>query len=221
MYTFAEKFTINVDSNAPEALFEDAGFHTHARAVVGMLESVLYMMAGDDVSGLGPALQTLGARHVTYGVHPAHYSVVETALLRTLECALKDQWTTEVRRGWAAVLKFVSKGMQTGAGFEVEVIKVKRREVVRQQSATLRLKVIRQSEGTSRLSRNGGLSRFHNGSVRPGSDSMKAPQRPMRRGDRGPPKISGRQSNRPAPQGDPPPSQPSVTNLLGGIAVGT
>mmetsp|Transcript_56731 Transcript_56731/g.159250 ORF Transcript_56731/g.159250 Transcript_56731/m.159250 type:complete len:293 (-) Transcript_56731:804-1682(-) len=202
LYTFAERFEIDDNSSAPEALFGDTGFHTHARAVVGMLESVLYTMAGDDVSGLGSALQSLGARHVSYGVHPAHYSVVETALLRTLEGALGDMWTTEVRKGWAAVLKFVSKGMQAGAGAELEVIKVKRRESVRRQSATLRLKVMRRSEGTSRLARKvGRSSRFHDDSDRPRDDDIK-PRLPTRRGDTGPPKAPRRKMHEPASQCD-------------------
>ena len=87
------------------------------------LELVMGMMLGQDMDGLAEALYTLGGRHVQFGVTPAHYNIVETALLRTLGGALGDQWTDEVRKGWAAVFKFISKAMMSGAGTEPEIVK--------------------------------------------------------------------------------------------------
>lgn len=144
-----------------------------------MLESVIQSLAGDDVSDLGDTLQQLGARHVSYGVHPAHYSVVQTAFLRVLEKGLGDHWTADVRKGWSAVFNFVSKGMQAGAGAEVEIIKVRRREYVRQESATMRLQIIQKSSRTTRLS----TSRFHDSGTeqrKSGVRKNQAPQLPTR-----------------------------------------
>jgi hypothetical protein len=77
--------------------------------------------------------ELLFARHVEYGVQPAHYIVVETALLRTLEGGLQEHWTTDLRKEWAAVFQFVANAMMLGAGNE---------------PATLHLKVMKQSERT-------------------------------------------------------------------------
>lgn len=61
------------------------------------------------------ALESLGARHVDYGVLPPHYDIVGAALLHTLEVALQDNWTPEVRQGWTLVYGVVSAAMLQGA----------------------------------------------------------------------------------------------------------
>jgi hemoglobin-like flavoprotein len=60
------------------------------------------------VNGLGnlasilPAASALAKRHVSYGAKPAHYPVVGSALLWTLEKGLGDAWTPEVAEAWTA-----------------------------------------------------------------------------------------------------------------------
>jgi hemoglobin-like flavoprotein len=49
-----------------------------------------------------PAASALAKRHVSYGAKPAHYPVVGSALLWTLEKGLGDAWTPEVANGWTA-----------------------------------------------------------------------------------------------------------------------
>lgn len=141
----------------PSFIFESAAFRTHATGVVTTMGMVVQMMIGDAMSDLAETLHSLGARHIAYGVHPAHYKILETALLRTIEDALPpERWTVQVRKGWAAVIKFISKGMQAGAGSELEILKTKRRSIEDDRASaemTLRLTVIRQSHGTSRLRR--------------------------------------------------------------------
>lgn len=144
MYSFGEDF-VQGHCTVPTEIFALHSFKVHAQAVVQMLESVVGMMNSDDVSSLGNLLVSLGARHIAYGVHPAHYSVVETALLRTLRKGLGDNWTEDVRKGWAAVFKFIAKGMQAGAGAEIEVMKGTRRELERQKSATIQLCIMKNS----------------------------------------------------------------------------
>ncbi len=56
-----------------------------------------------DLDVLIPILQSLGQRHETYGVKPAHYATVGTALLTTLEQGLGDEFTPEVRQAWTQV----------------------------------------------------------------------------------------------------------------------
>ena len=61
------------------------------------------------------ALGKLGARHVEYGVLPAHYGIVGEALLYTLETALGDKWIPRVKNGWTLIYGLVSTAMMTGA----------------------------------------------------------------------------------------------------------
>ena len=49
-----------------------------------------------------PAASALAKRHVAYGAKPAHYSVVGSALLWTLEQGLGDAWTPDVAAAWTA-----------------------------------------------------------------------------------------------------------------------
>jgi nitric oxide dioxygenase len=55
-----------------------------------------------------PAASALARRHVSYGAKPAHYPVVGTALLWTLEKGLGDAWTPEVAEAWAAAYSTLS-----------------------------------------------------------------------------------------------------------------
>ena len=72
----------------PEHVYNLPSFVTHAKHVVSMLETALTMMIKRELGNLSLALQSLGARHVEYGVKPPHYNIVETALLRTLQLGL-------------------------------------------------------------------------------------------------------------------------------------
>ena len=42
-----------------------------------------------------------GRRHEGYGVRPAHYDTVGAALFKTLEQALSEDFTPQVRAAWA------------------------------------------------------------------------------------------------------------------------
>jgi hemoglobin-like flavoprotein len=68
-----------------------------------------------EVERLTPALRSLGARHAGYGVTVAHYAVVGDALMWTLQRALGDDFTAEVRSAWAKVYALVAVTMQSGA----------------------------------------------------------------------------------------------------------
>jgi hemoglobin-like flavoprotein len=66
----------------------------------------LMMMLAAVVNGLGnlesilPAASALAKRHVSYGAKPAHYPVVGSALLWTLEKGLGEAWTPELAEAW-------------------------------------------------------------------------------------------------------------------------
>jgi hypothetical protein len=72
-------------------------------------------LLGPDLHPVTVALRDLGARHTAYGVLPSHYDIVGQALLHTLETALGDAWTDEVKKGWIGVYTFVSTAMIEGA----------------------------------------------------------------------------------------------------------
>jgi hemoglobin-like flavoprotein len=69
----------------------------------------LMMMLATVVNGLGnlesilPAASALAKRHVGYGAKPAHYPVVGSALLWTLEKGLGEAWNPELAEAWTAV----------------------------------------------------------------------------------------------------------------------
>lgn len=69
----------------------------------------------DRLEEIIPAVQTLGKRHVQYGVDATHYDTVGAALLWTLEQGLGDAFTPEVKAAWADVYTLLANTMQSGA----------------------------------------------------------------------------------------------------------
>lgn len=113
MFSFGVDF--DEHDRIPESLFSSTIFLSHATRVVGMLETALTLMLQDELEDLAEALRGLGSRHVGYGVEAAHYTIVATALLRTLEIGLGNKWTPKLRAQWASVIRFVTGAMKLGA----------------------------------------------------------------------------------------------------------
>ena len=67
---------------------------------------------------LVPVLQGLGRRHGGYGVVPAHYAVVGSALLATLAKGLGPAFTAEVEAAWAEVYGVMSTVMCEAAALQ-------------------------------------------------------------------------------------------------------
>src|SRR5690349_12586730 len=68
----------------------------------------------DDIEHVAPFLVRLGARHVRYGVVPAHFDLVGEALLWTLEQGLGESFTPEVHDAWAAAFGVIARAMLIG-----------------------------------------------------------------------------------------------------------
>jgi hemoglobin-like flavoprotein len=93
---------------------------THEPGSPGMAQqgTKLMQMLGVAVANLDtfdtitPAISALGQRHTTYGVEPAHYASVGTALLWTLEQGLGDAYTAEVAAAWTALYTQIAGVMQ-------------------------------------------------------------------------------------------------------------
>lgn len=66
----------------------------------------------DDLGGLVPVLQGLGARHAGYGVVDKDYDTVGTAFLWTLGQGLGDGFTDEVKAAWTEVYGVVASVMK-------------------------------------------------------------------------------------------------------------
>ena len=82
---------------------------------------MLMAMIGTAVANLGrletivPAVQDLGRRHATYGVQPAHYDTVASALLWTLEQGLGAAFTQPVKAAWTEAYTILATVMKDAA----------------------------------------------------------------------------------------------------------
>ena len=56
-------------------------------------------------------IKQLARRHVTYGVREEHYEIVGDALLWTLEQALANLFTNEVKQAWATCYNLLASAM--------------------------------------------------------------------------------------------------------------
>ncbi len=62
-----------------------------------------------------PALESLGRRHVTYGVREEYYVTVGIALLDMLERVLGEMFTKDARAAWTTAYAMVSDVMKRAA----------------------------------------------------------------------------------------------------------
>ena len=63
-----------------------------------------------------PVVQSLGTRHVSYGVRDKDYDTVGQALLWTLRKGLGDAFTPDVEAAWSNVYATLASAMQSGSG---------------------------------------------------------------------------------------------------------
>lgn len=69
----------------------------------------------DDLSAIVPAVESLGKRHVQYGVTVDHWNSVGAALLWALGDAFGEAFTDEVREAWAAAYGLIAQTAITAA----------------------------------------------------------------------------------------------------------
>ena len=63
----------------------------------------------NDLSAIVPAIQSLGKRHVAYGVTVDHWNSVGTALLLTLRDVFGEAFTDEVFEAWATAYGLIAQ----------------------------------------------------------------------------------------------------------------
>ena len=68
----------------------------------------------DRMEQLLPVLQSLGTRHVIYGVRDKDYDTVGRALLWTLRKGLGEAFTPDVEAAWSNVYTTLASAMQSG-----------------------------------------------------------------------------------------------------------
>ena len=69
----------------------------------------------DRLDQLVPVVENLGRRHAGYGVTDAHYDMVGSALLWTLEMGLGRAFTAEVKDAWSTVYGLFATTMKEAA----------------------------------------------------------------------------------------------------------
>mgnify|MGYP001191850404 CR=1 FL=1 len=69
----------------------------------------------DNLETVVPVLQSLGKRHVRYGVKEEHYQTVGTALLTTLAQGLGEHFTPQVKEAWTLVYGVMADVMMKAA----------------------------------------------------------------------------------------------------------
>ncbi len=77
-----------------------------------LMETLMVALAMlNDPGSLNVLLKRLGERHQSYGVQPAHYDAVGSALLWTLETSLGPAFTAQTRAAWTELYDQMAKAM--------------------------------------------------------------------------------------------------------------
>jgi hemoglobin-like flavoprotein len=83
------------------------------RKLVQVLETAVLGVGRPET--IVPMLEELGRQHALYGVRPADYESVRSALLWTLERCMGDAWSAELRDAWNALYALLA-GVMIQAG---------------------------------------------------------------------------------------------------------
>ena len=84
-----------------------------AATLTGMLRETLELL--EQPLEWSETLRDLGARQAEYGVKPAQYATVATALISMLESVLGEDFTAETRQAWVALYRSAAETMREGA----------------------------------------------------------------------------------------------------------
>ena len=84
--------------------------NTEMKSQQTKLMAALGLVVGSlrDLGRVVPVLESLGAKHVAYGVEEAHYQTVGAALIQTLALAFGDRFTPDIRAAWTGAYALVS-----------------------------------------------------------------------------------------------------------------
>ena len=108
---FAEAFYQRLFEKYPQTrpFFANTDMSMQARTLAATLALVVTgVEKGDDLT---PTLQSLGARHRTYGVRPEHYPIVGEVLIETFQNRLGSQWTPAFQHAWTQAFSIIAQVM--------------------------------------------------------------------------------------------------------------
>ena len=119
---FADTFydTLFTDAPAAKPLFAHVAMDDQKDKIVKSLVFVVKNLRNGDA--LTSGLEGLGARHVKYGALPEHYPLVGSALLKTFEKHLGEDWTPEVKQAWVDAYGVITEVMLKGADYSQEEV---------------------------------------------------------------------------------------------------
>lgn len=114
-----ERFYRHLFADFPQVrpLFQNVEIGQQQKKLLASIKLVVENLRRPKI--LVPALEELGARHVTYGAEEAHYPAVGQTLLKSLSEVAGDDWTDELQKAWAEALDTISQIMLAGASVAV------------------------------------------------------------------------------------------------------
>lgn len=83
------------------------------KKLVDMMSTVVARL--DRLAELTADIEAMAVRHAGYGVKQEHYTLVGSALLWTLEKALGNDWTMELKNAWTECYSTLSSVMANAA----------------------------------------------------------------------------------------------------------
>ena len=96
----------------PKSLFVETNMVRQRQMLLGAL--VLLRKSLRNLDAIVPALQSMGARHATYGVLPEHYPLVGSALIGTMAEIGEGEWVPEYTEAWTDAYQVVQQTMLSG-----------------------------------------------------------------------------------------------------------
>ncbi|KQV43964.1 MULTISPECIES: globin family protein [unclassified Rhizobium] len=108
---FYERLFVNDPSL--RRLFNTSDMAAQGRKLMAALALAVHSLRKLDA--LVPVLEGLAVKHVGYGVEPAHYDTVGTALIETLSLSFGERFTAEVRAAWTETYQLVAGVMMRAA----------------------------------------------------------------------------------------------------------
>lgn len=122
---FASSFYNNLLTDYPQLqpLFSKTNMEAQEQKLVMSLVLVVENLRSPHY--LKTILQNLGERHVSYGAKQEHYAMVGTALLKTFESYLGQEWTPNVKQAWTDAYGAIVDMMLAGAKPAEEALKLR------------------------------------------------------------------------------------------------
>ena len=99
---------------ALRSLFASTDMQEQGDKLVHMLSMIVRGVS--DMPKLLPAVESLGRRHVAYGVTNGHYDTVETSLLWTFERVLGPGFSADAHESWRLAFGTLADVMKRSAG---------------------------------------------------------------------------------------------------------